>query len=532
MGKATRFAVLGIRLALLASAASLAHAEPSSPSDITISPDLGYIVETHPATNPSAPLIIHIQEAHTNYDAQKHLAEILDSLVKQHQLKLILVEGGEGDVSLSYLRTYGPPENRKQVAEKYLKLGILSGEEYLDIVSDYPLIIWGVEQKALHEQNVEVFMDTEPLRAALRPVLASVRQAVEQLRPRLLDPALVALETDAAAFEAEQLSLADYAKRLSVLAREYSIQESASPHVVRLVEMHELEQAMDLELIQRQQKEVLSRLRDKDPQAVERLMQAAQDANNHEGQGSREAFYVELERVAAASGLPLEQFPSLSNYVRYLQQSALLKPVALSDELQQLTTRLRRTLAVTLAAQQLQTVAEQVDVIEKLLELKLSPEEYQRLTSLQVEGLSSRWAEFLGSQLAQHGLPSPSFERLSWLDTALPSLQRFYTVAQARDESLIERALAKLDETREPLAVLITGGFHSPRMTEQLRARGLGLVVVTPKVTQPTNERLYQAVLKYKSGHGSFEEVETAASTSDVLVSSAMGRTTQGKVRQ
>ena len=61
---------------------------------------------------------------------------------------------------------------------------------------------------------------------------------------------------------------------------------------------------------------------------------------------------------------------------------------------------------------------------------------------------------------------------------------------------------------KAPLAVRITGGFHSPKITEALEEQGLGVIVVTPKIGQPT-EGLYQAVLKYKSGHGDFEEVMT-----------------------
>ena len=67
--------------------------------------------------------------------------------------------------------------------------------------------------------------------------------------------------------------------------------------------------------------------------------------------------------------------------------------------------------------------------------------------------------------------------------------------------------MAKLRETGEPIAVLMTGGFHSPEVTQLLKDRGLAVVVVAPKVTQATDERLYEAVLKYKTGQGSLEAV-------------------------
>ena len=61
--------------------------------------------------------------------------------------------------------------------------------------------------------------------------------------------------------------------------------------------------------------------------------------------------------------------------------------------------------------------------------------------------------------------------------------------------------------------MLITGGFHSPQITQQLKDQGVGLVVVAPKITHATDDRLYHAVLKYKSGHGTFEEVTAIANS-------------------
>src|SRR3989338_4454641 len=86
-------------------------------SEIAIPSDLGYVIEANqpPTSDRPSPIIIHIQEAHTNYEAQQHIVSILERLIKEHGLKLVMVEGGEGDVSLSYLRHEGTPEKRQAV---------------------------------------------------------------------------------------------------------------------------------------------------------------------------------------------------------------------------------------------------------------------------------------------------------------------------------------------------------------------------------------------------------------------------------
>ncbi len=484
-------------------------------SDIFVSPDLGYVTDTSQSNNSSvmhAPMIIHIQEAHTNYEGQQHLVAILTHLIERYHLKLIMVEGGQGDVSLSYMRTYGSLEKRKQVAEKYLKTGIISGEEYLDVTSEYPLILWGVEQRDLYQQNLDAFMTADDLKASATPTLASVRQTVESLKPFLSDQDLDNLQAQTKAFQQETLGLADYADALAHLAQRHGITEGAYPSLRHFREVHQLERDMDLAQVQHEQQAFMKTLSLRvDEATFTQLITKAKAIK--EGQVTREAFYATLEALAATSRLPLAEYPHLAGYMTYLKQRAAIAPTALSDELKVLATTLQDQLVSTPERRQLQTIERQVLLVENLVNLRLSPSEYQELQALGFAGVCAGWKSFLDAQAARHGLSSPTAERLNELDLALPKLARFYTAASERDQALVANAVAKLRQTQEPIAVLITGGFHSSKITQLLKDAQISTVVIAPKITQATNEQLYRAVLRYKSGHGSFEEVMAVAGT-------------------
>lgn len=526
MGK-TAQVVASIVLFFGTAKVALAEPSPTTPSnvrdlqvsDIVIPPELGYIIETHEPSFPNAPAIIHIQEAHTNYEAQQHLIGILERLIQQWGLKLILVEGGQGDVSLAYLRSYGPPENRRQVAEKYLKLGVISAEEYLDIVSEYPLLLWGVEQKDLYQQNVEAFLQAESLQHDFTPVLASVRQAVEQLKPHLFDPVLIELEAKGVAFDGHQLGLADYVGFLSRVATRSAVQLETSPQVARFLAVHELEQAIRPEQVQQEQRALMAQLSQRIPEAeLNELLANARETNT--GTQPRLKFYEHLERLMATAGLELRAFPHLSRYLRYLRRSAQLKPAELAEELKQLAARLRRLFAsASPQSQQLATIAEELGLVERLLNLQLSPDEYEQVQAAHLETRIPRWAEFLNDQLPRQGFATSSFAGLDTLGASLPVLRRFYEAAGVRDQALVNNALAKLAQTQEPLAVLITGGFHAPLLTQLFTEKGIGLVVMAPKIEHDTNEQLYRAVLKYKNGHGTLRDVEAAAAASGAFSS-------------
>jgi len=483
-------------------------------SDFFVPQELGYVLDRQPPARAAGPTVIHIQEAHVNYEGQKHLIGILERLINDQRLALILVEGGEGDVGLSYLRSYGPPENRRDIAEKYLKAGLISAEEYLDIASDYPLVLWGVERKELYQRNVEAFMETEQRRASLRPALASVEQALEVLKPTLTDPQLAELDAKAEAFDQEALSLGEYAAFLDGLAARHGLSQTSYPHVAQLVALKALEATINLEQVLREQKELVSRLGTViDTERFEALIEKAQGVKAETV--SREEFYSALAELAKAAGMAFETYPSLSGYMDYLDAKQQLKPTALSEELERLVPLLRERLAATPHAKELQAISEELDLIGKLIDFTLSPQEHKRLSALDLSQAIGRWDSFLNAQLVGHGLEARTFVGLEELASNLPAFLRFYELAQARDEALVDNVVAKLQESSESLAVLITGGFHSPTITALLRDRGVGLVVVAPKISNAADSRLYHAVLKYKSGHGSLEDVQAASHPSE-----------------
>jgi hypothetical protein len=286
---------------------------------------------------------------------------------------------------------------------------------------------------------------------------------------------------------------------------------ASHPNLHRFLSVHRAEQAMQLANVQQEQQALIGVLSERAPQEqLERLVEQAMGMK--EGKVKAVAFYTTLEQTAREAKIDLaSQYPRLAAYITYVQESDRIDATTLADELAAFVAELRRRLATTAESRQLMAILDEADLLEKLLGLRLSPEEYRRLQAVDVANLANRWEQFLNAQLARQGQPRKFFPALRELEGQLSTLRAFYEVAQQRDEQLVKNAVAKLRETGEPIAVLITGGFHSPTITRLLTDQGLGTVVLTPKVSSPTNERLYHAVVKYKSGRGSFDEVMAIA---------------------
>ena len=88
MAKKTMFlAVLGTFLLT-----QVCFAAKVDPTEIKIPIDKGRIVETYVSKAANAPLIVYIQDIHTNYEAQIAEAGILESLIRDYGFDLVLVE--------------------------------------------------------------------------------------------------------------------------------------------------------------------------------------------------------------------------------------------------------------------------------------------------------------------------------------------------------------------------------------------------------------------------------------------------------
>ena len=59
-------------------------------------PEYGIISELHKSQQENDRIIIHIQDAHCNYEAQSHIQEILERLINENKIDLIAVEGAKG----------------------------------------------------------------------------------------------------------------------------------------------------------------------------------------------------------------------------------------------------------------------------------------------------------------------------------------------------------------------------------------------------------------------------------------------------
>ena len=77
---------------------------------------------------------------------------------------------------------------------------------------------------------------------------------------------------------------------------------------------------------------------------------------------------------------------------------------------------------------------------------------------------------------------------------AVKASVEFYVLASLREKPIFENTLARMDQMKTPVGVLVIGGFHTAGLKAQLRAKGFSYAVVMPRVSEirPEDEKLYE----------------------------------------
>jgi len=462
------------------------------PSQIKISPELGKIQESYQGKQKK--LIIHIQDAHCHYDAQKKAAEMLKNLIRNRGVKLILVEGGSGDVSLSYLRDYGTQELREEVAEEYLKKGEIAGEEYLDIISDLEFSLYGVETDELYNAHLDTFWKVDSFQKKALEESSYIQRLADNLKKYIYNKDLIALEEKKDAYEEEKLSITDYYQYLENSAKELGADLSSFPNFKAFIKAAAFEKNIKNEEIITDAKNLVTRLTEVLPEKkLKKLL--AQSARFKLEKIESQDYYLFLKRLAQNSHINLKSYPHLYKYLIYLELSDRIDGIELIKEVSGVEEVIKKKLFKNNDERKLSEISENVGLLTNLINLQMTPDEYEIYQINKAKIRLSDWMNFLNDKAGKYKLKKEAIDA-ALIDNNLSTLESYYQAALKRDAALIENSLAKMEEDGESMAVLIAGGFHTPQLTRMLKEKDFSYVVVAPKITEASNHDLYISVLK------------------------------------
>ncbi len=201
------------------------------------------------------------------------------------------------------------------------------------------------------------------------------------------------------------------------------------------------------------------------------------------GKNSPLAYGGYLCAQAKALNLDLASYPHLMAYVS--KQTTVLpqdvNPDWVYQEIDRLDAALRNRLYTTVEQKSLDQFEHRLDILEKLFNISVSQEELAEFRRTPQLFSVASFVHFIQQNSEQNEAGWDA--ELYALDESLKKVLAFYELADARSQAFVENITAQMKTHQVPIAVLVTGGFHTQEVLKELTAKGMSYVSVRPNIT-------------------------------------------------
>jgi len=456
---------------------------------VTIPNNLGTIDEYNQIDS-NRPLLIHIQDAHANYSAQKNIKNILAELKETQDIDFVFVEGASGFLDAKHLQFTDDSELNRRVAEHLARLGEFTAADLY--LSEYgnQMKFLGIENTLLYKENINYL---KQVYSKEENIFDWVLEAKEQLLSevtRLNNKGLLQLMRIYFELESENPNLSRVLKTLNELSvdkigrdlREAKEQVSF-PNLVRFLRLMDQEGNIQVKTLEKEWSEIKGLLEKSNQLSLEGLDVLVEEVlfenNQQKLEKSKYSFRFLLEHLYASLevfNFDFNDYPQFKKLARQFVYEEELNGREVFDEIDRWVDLLFNHVAKQ--GEELAVVhnAKLFQLIEKLLLLKLNRQNWLAIQNDQ-KGVSTFY--LLDEKI------KPLIE----------SAVLFYQFAEAREHAFIKTIKKNFPEDKQFKAVIITGGFHSKALRESFRENEWNYVGVSPKIQNSSNQSYIKTIL-------------------------------------
>ncbi|MBU4304577.1 MAG: hypothetical protein KJ893_02975 [Candidatus Omnitrophica bacterium] len=473
--------------------------------ELAVSSSYGRIKEIYKGT--SAEVIVHIQDAHANYEAQTNIGNILDLLVQDYGLRVAGIEGSVGKLETELFSTFPEDEIRAQTADYFVREGKMSGPEALVISKgfEYPLALYGIEDKELYDNNFKAFQESLPFKQEAKQYFRGLGVALGNLKSALYIPELTEIDAKQLAFDLKFINLNTYALFLSEELQKRQLETSPYPNYVKLVTAIKDEDKIDFSQAEEERTKLLTEVTGVLPEEdIQSLLDKGLAYKN--GQLTASQYLSFVKELALGHNIDFSQYKNLDRYIGYTKNYDEINSFELFNEIEELDTLIRSKLYKNNEQKELDLLVRGLKVMERLVDIKMVNKDLEFYKKHQDELKTDRYLNFIKAEAEKSGVSVSLPADIAYLDVYIPAWVDFYRVAGLRDEAMIRNTLKMIKENNRKIGVMVTGGFHTRELTRMLKEKGISYIVITPLITKNIPGPYFDRLTGKKSALDKFME--------------------------
>lgn len=485
----------------------------------------------------AGPFVVLLQDAHSNPEAQRNIAEVLEYLAARQSEEggklFVAVEGARGDLHPEYFDFFPDfTEAGDAVVESLLEKGELSGAEFYAwsrykanksrTSADPSVVFQGVESTDLYRDNLAAYRELLNSRPVFSRLLETAESGLHSKISQNLNPDLVRFYKERAKRKNGQFGLrrkdagqgdlsvyADYLKRQSeaVLGIQLDdpIEQLRFPNFVRLLKLkrHQVDlrnsslpetwERFSAQLENIPESRALApafRQLGQDYGVTARAESLTPDRGIEEL--SPRKLLEEFEKLERGGSASWKRDPLLADALKAVVLQSEIDAAFLFEEMEKLENGVLEALAKSAEEKKWIHKIRDFEGLKRLLYLEMTRPDLDRIRTSRPD-FTSLLSELI-EEKDQKNLMLLAGRALT-----------FYRQARERDEALVLNALDFSVRARElsqngggnvrPLLVLVSGGFHAEGIQEILRKREMDFALITPRITQTDQGQRYARVM-------------------------------------
>ncbi|MBI1978276.1 MAG: hypothetical protein HYS55_05945, partial [Candidatus Omnitrophica bacterium] len=459
-------------------------------------------------------LVVHIQDAHVNEEAQRNIARVIDYMNKtipppplssptqwgeeRRGGLLVAVEGASGDLDTTLFAAFPDEEARTAVADYYLREGVLTGPEHIAITKLPKLKLFGAEETQVYEQNRKAFLDSLEFKDRSIHALSEIRLRLDQISRFVFSNELRRLRDEHTGFVKEKSYLSHYVRYLVELSDTLNVSSYPYRQMESFLNLVKLEKEIDFDKAEKEIDLLIGDLKKiLDREELSRFV--TNSIQFRLKKMTRAEYYGYLEDKVSGHSEAEAKYQNVLKYLNYTRSYEAIG-IELFTEIDQLEEAIKNKLFRNESEVKLDRLYRFLDILDHIFDFSLTKDDVDYFYTYRDEFKADTFRSFVGqeAQKANQTLSLPVGIRV--IDQDLPKIEEFYKAALKRDKILIHRAHQKMVQESRKTAVIVTGGFHTPGIERYLKEQDISYLVVTPRIAKAIDEqkeaRLYEAAMR------------------------------------